>query len=86
MPSPYDSRSNDNPSTYFVQDRKNKKEFTRLMMQDKKLTAAMGGILPEQPDPTVFHRVLDVGCGTGGCGSDLSNDVSCGYRHQPAYD
>ncbi|HWS84878.1 MAG TPA: methyltransferase domain-containing protein [Ktedonobacteraceae bacterium] len=66
MPTPYDSRSNDNPSTYFVQDRKNKKELTRLMMQDKKLTAAMGGILPEQPDPTVFHRVLDVGCATGG--------------------
>jgi ubiquinone/menaquinone biosynthesis C-methylase UbiE len=66
MPSPYDSRSNDNPSTYFVQDRKNKKELTRLMMQDQKLTAAMGGILPEQPDPTVFHRVLDVGCATGG--------------------
>jgi ubiquinone/menaquinone biosynthesis C-methylase UbiE len=25
----------------------------------------MGGILAEQPDPTVFQSVLDVGCGTG---------------------
>src|SRR5690349_20361610 len=66
MPTPYGSRGDDNPSTYFVQDRKNKKELTRLMMQDKKLTAVMGGVLPEQPDPTVFHRVLDVGCATGG--------------------
>jgi SAM-dependent methyltransferase len=25
----------------------------------------MGGVLPEQPDPTIFHRILDIGCGTG---------------------
>ncbi len=30
------------------------------------ITAGMGGVLPEQPDPTIFQRVLDVGCGTGG--------------------
>ncbi|HEY4035721.1 MAG TPA: methyltransferase domain-containing protein [Ktedonobacteraceae bacterium] len=66
MPTPYDLRCNDHPSTYFVQDRKSKKELTRLALQDQRLTAAMGGVLPEQPDPTVFHRVLDVGCGTGG--------------------
>src|SRR5437879_915786 len=49
-----------------VQDRKNKKELTRLNMQDQMVTAGMGGVLPEQADPTVFRRVLDVGCGTGG--------------------
>jgi ubiquinone/menaquinone biosynthesis C-methylase UbiE len=66
MPTPLDRRVNDNPSTYFVQDRKNQKELTRLAIQDRMITASMGGVLPEQSDPTVFHRVLDVGCGTGG--------------------
>jgi hypothetical protein len=30
MSAPLDRRVNDNPSTYMVQDRKNKKELTRL--------------------------------------------------------
>jgi ubiquinone/menaquinone biosynthesis C-methylase UbiE len=54
------------PNTYFVQDTRDKKELTRLMIQDRMITTAMGGVLPEQTDPTVFRRVLDVGCGTGG--------------------
>ena len=66
MSASFDRRVNDNPSTYFVQDRKNQKEITRLTVQDRMVTASMGGVLPEQSDPTVFHRVLDVGCGTGG--------------------
>jgi ubiquinone/menaquinone biosynthesis C-methylase UbiE len=66
MSTPFDRRVHDNPSTYFVQDRKSQKELTRLVYQDRMITTLMGGILPEQPDPTVFHRVLDVGCGTGG--------------------
>ena len=53
-------------STYFVQDRSSKDEMTRLQIQDEMLTTSMGGMLPEQPDPTSFHKVLDVGCGTGG--------------------
>src|SRR5260370_42556303 len=40
--------------------------MTRLIVQDRLVTAAMGGVLPEQPDPTNFPRMLDVGCGTGG--------------------
>jgi ubiquinone/menaquinone biosynthesis C-methylase UbiE len=55
----------EHPSTYFVQDRSNEEELTRLHVQDQMLTAGMGGVLPEQPDPALFHRVLDVGCGTG---------------------
>lgn len=54
------------PSTYFVQDRHNKEELTRLQIQDQAVTSGMGGVLPEQPDPAIFQRVLDVGCGTGG--------------------
>ena len=66
MPTSFDRRVNDNPSTYFVQDRKSQKELTRLAIQDRMITTSMGGVLSEQPDPTVFHCVLDVGCGTGG--------------------
>jgi ubiquinone/menaquinone biosynthesis C-methylase UbiE len=54
------------PSTYFVQDRSNQDEMKRLQIQGNMITASMGGVLPEQPDPNSFRRVLDVGCGTGG--------------------
>jgi ubiquinone/menaquinone biosynthesis C-methylase UbiE len=56
----------EHPSTYFVQDRGNVEELSRLQLQDQMVTTSMGGVLPEQPDPTIFQRVLDVGCGTGG--------------------
>src|SRR5258708_35894769 len=56
----------EHPSTYFVEDRSNQDELDRLQIQDHLLTVGMGGVLPEQPDPTAFPRVLDVGCGTGG--------------------
>jgi ubiquinone/menaquinone biosynthesis C-methylase UbiE len=53
-------------STYVVQDRGNKEELARLVIQGRTVTTAMGGALPEQSDPTVFRRVLDIGCGPGG--------------------
>jgi SAM-dependent methyltransferase len=56
----------EHPSTYFVADRSSEEELTRVVVQDQMLTSGMGGVLPEQPDPTAFHRVLDVSCGTGG--------------------
>src|SRR5215469_3777926 len=57
--------SREHPSTYFVQDRSNQEEITRLQIQDQMITAGMGGVLQEQLDPTRFQRILDVGCGTG---------------------
>jgi ubiquinone/menaquinone biosynthesis C-methylase UbiE len=48
-----------------VPDQSNEEELTRVLKQDQMITAGMGGVLPEQPDPTIFQRVLDVGCGTG---------------------
>lgn len=56
----------EHPSTYFVQDRSNESELSRLKVQDQMVNASMGGPLAEQPDPTIFRRILDVGCGTGG--------------------
>jgi ubiquinone/menaquinone biosynthesis C-methylase UbiE len=52
-------------STYLVQDRSNLEEMRRIEVQDQVLTINMGGALPEQPDPTIFKSILDVGCGTG---------------------
>lgn len=59
-------RRNELQSTYFVRDRRSREELTRLTIQDQMITTSMGGVLPEQADPTIFHHVLDVGCGTGG--------------------
>jgi ubiquinone/menaquinone biosynthesis C-methylase UbiE len=55
----------EHPSTYFVQDRQNEQELARLTVQDRMITSLMGGVLPEQDDPSRLRRVLDVGCGSG---------------------
>lgn len=60
------SDKKEHPSTYMVQDRANQEEMERLRVQDQMFTKHMGGVLPEQSDPTRFERVIDVGCGTGG--------------------
>ncbi len=65
MPTPPSARS-DQPNTYVIQDRSNTDELARLLLQDTMITTGMGGVLPEQPDPGRFRRVLDVGCGPGG--------------------
>lgn len=65
MSQPADSQR-EQSSTYFVEDRSNRSEMVRLQVQDQMITDGMGGVLPEQPDPTLFQRVLDIGCGTGG--------------------
>lgn len=60
------SPKQEHPDTYFVQNRANQDELRRLQIVDDITTIGMGGVLSEQPDPTAFQRVLDVGCGTGG--------------------
>ncbi len=66
MANPLEPHKNELESTYVVQDRQNEEERTRVTIQDQMLTSLLGGILPEQTDPTRFHSVLDVACGTGG--------------------
>lgn len=53
------------PHTYIVQDQNNLEELQRLEIQDKMITTAMGGVLPELTDHSHLQRILDVGCGTG---------------------
>jgi ubiquinone/menaquinone biosynthesis C-methylase UbiE len=61
-----ESGMDDLAGTYFVQDRSNQEELKRLIVQERMVTDAMGGVLPEQQDPTLFQQVLDIGCGPGG--------------------
>lgn len=63
MPTPPDPGKIESRGTYAAQN--SEKELTRLAIQGRIVTAGMGGILPEQADPTVFRRVLHVACGTG---------------------
>jgi hypothetical protein len=65
MSRPLEPQKKEQPSTYFVQDRQSEQELARLAIQDRLITAGMGGVLSEQSDPTSLQRVLDVGCGTG---------------------
>jgi SAM-dependent methyltransferase len=51
--------------TYIVPGRFDEEELTRLPIQDRFITKAMGGVLPEQPASAVFERILDIGCGVG---------------------
>lgn len=66
MPSEKSDPRNELASTHIVQDLSNEEEMGRLLVQDRMLTAGMGGVLVEQPHPERFERVLDVGCGPGG--------------------
>lgn len=64
QPDPHHSHG-EQPSTYFVQDRSNLDEMARLEIQGRMATAGMGGVLPEQSDPTTFQTILDIGTGPG---------------------
>ncbi len=73
MPTPPASRHHERASTYFVQGHQTKHELARLTLQDRFLTETLGGVLPEQPEPTRFQHVLDVGSGTGDWLLQLAN-------------
>jgi hypothetical protein len=61
MPQSSEHPANEYSSTYMVHDRRSQQELTRITIQDHLITTAMSGVLPEQPDPSIFQRVLDIG-------------------------
>ncbi len=65
MPSSNNSKKSSSASTYIINERKKKADILRLTIQSRMITTAMGGVLPEQPDPSIFHHVLEIGCGVG---------------------
>ena len=50
MPTPLDPNKKKLQSTYFVQDRHNKEEITRLTIQERMITQSMGGIITARAD------------------------------------
>lgn len=75
MPIPPDSPQ-EHPSTYFMPDRSNEEEMTRLELQDRMATRILGGVLPEQTDLSSVRRILDVACGTGGWLVEVAQDIA----------
>ncbi len=55
----------------YLSDAENAAEMARLMIQDRMLNQAMGGLVPEPIDLSQVHQVLDIGCGPGGWLLDL---------------
>ncbi len=50
----------------YALDAENAAEMARLMVQDRVINQAMGGVLPEQTDLSQIYHVLDIACGPGG--------------------
>jgi ubiquinone/menaquinone biosynthesis C-methylase UbiE len=80
MPSSSDDPRREPGGTYLVPDRDNLDELKRVQLQDQLVTTAMGGVLPEQPDPGRFQYILDVGCGTGGWLIELARTIPSATR------
>ena len=57
--------------SYYV-DPETGEEMSRLMRQDRLVTRAMGGPLPEPHDLEKMQSILDVACGPGGWVIDVA--------------
>lgn len=59
-------------SNKYIVDTELSTEIARLIEQDKLLTKAMGGLLPEQPDLSSAEQIIDLACGPGKWAIDLA--------------
>lgn len=59
-------------TTHYVPDWHTKSNLKRLKHLDRLATLTLGGILPEQANPALFQRVLDLGSGTGHWAIDVA--------------
>lgn len=59
------SRKAEKHNTHYIPDIHTKANLLRLTQKDRWITHQLGGVLTEQTDPCRFHRVLDIGSGTG---------------------
>ena len=53
-------------SSHYIIDAENAAEMARLMVQDRLLTKAIGGLFAEQVELPQIHRLIDIACGPGG--------------------
>lgn len=67
------SMSIESDSNSYINDPESGAEMARLLDQDRTLTKAMGGLLPELgSDIEALHDVLDLACGPGGWAQELA--------------
>jgi ubiquinone/menaquinone biosynthesis C-methylase UbiE len=66
------SPDSSSPSNKYIVDTELSTEIARLIEQDKLLTQAMGGLLPEEPDLSSAEQILDLACGPGKWAIDLA--------------
>jgi SAM-dependent methyltransferase len=59
-------------NTYVIDTEKYGAETSRLLLQDRLFTQAMGGTLPETYDLTGVTRILDIACGPGGWALEIA--------------
>ncbi|MBE3560272.1 MAG: class I SAM-dependent methyltransferase [Ktedonobacteraceae bacterium] len=67
---PEQETRSDKQHTYFV-DPENVAEMGRLILQDRLVTKAMGGVFPDSFDVSPIKRVLDLACGPGAWARDV---------------
>ncbi len=63
----------------YVFDQESAVEKARLLLQDRQMNEAMGGLIPEQKEENLqkMLNVLDIGCGPGGWVLDMGKN----YEH-----